>query len=75
HWAPEEERPFLDVWFRDARNGFVIGAYGYFLVTGDGGDSWSEFVIALDEELGEDEDEFLYGYGSDYHLNQVAKAA
>ena len=34
HYAPEEERPLLDVWFRDERTGFAVGAYGYFLATG-----------------------------------------
>lgn len=54
HFAPEEETPFLDVWFESADRGFVVGAYGYFFVTTDGGDSWSF------EPIGED-DFHLYG--------------
>ncbi len=57
--APEEERPFLDVWFRDAQNGFAIGAYGLFMVTADGGDSW--FSSPLNDE-------------DDFHLNHIARA-
>lgn len=55
--APEQERPLLDVWFRDARHGFAIGAYGFFLVTTDGGTSWTERQVS-------DED--------DFHLNHIA---
>ena len=70
YFAPEEERPLLDVWFRDESHGFAIGAYGYFLATEDGGDSWTPMEIgATDEE----EDEF-YGGGFDYHLNHLAKS-
>lgn len=58
HYAPEEERPLLDVWFADASNGIAIGAYGYMLVTTDGGESWRERTV------GED----------DYHLNALASA-
>jgi photosystem II stability/assembly factor-like uncharacterized protein len=41
-WAPELERPLFDVWFEDERNGFAVGAYGYFLRSRDGGLSWHE---------------------------------
>jgi photosystem II stability/assembly factor-like uncharacterized protein len=70
--APEEELPFLDVWFKDARNGFALGAYGYFLETSDGGDSWEPVDLSAAEELTEEEE--LYGYGADYHLNHLARA-
>ena len=58
HYAPEEERPLLDVWFRDARIGFAVGAYGYFLATDDGGDTWTARAIGDD----------------DFHLNALASA-
>ena len=32
--------PFLDVWFENENNGFVVGAYGMFLRTTDGGKTW-----------------------------------
>ena len=58
HHAPEEERPLLDVWFRDERNGFAVGAYGYFLVTRDGGGTWTSRAISKD----------------DFHLNKLVAA-
>jgi photosystem II stability/assembly factor-like uncharacterized protein len=33
-------KPFLDIHFLDPDHGFAIGAYGTFLETHDGGDSW-----------------------------------
>ena len=38
--APEQQRPLLDLWFENAEHGFAIGAYGLFLETRDGGDTW-----------------------------------
>ena len=58
HHAPEEERPLLDIWFRDGRSGFAIGAYGYFLATEDGGETWTSRAISED----------------DFHLNALAPA-
>ena len=58
HYAPEEERPLLDVWFRDERNGFAVGAYGYFLATSDGGRTWKPRTIDKD----------------DFHLNAIVPA-
>ncbi|MFK0090044.1 WD40/YVTN/BNR-like repeat-containing protein [Pseudomonas sp. NPDC090755] len=40
-------RPLLDLWFRSADEGWVVGAYGTILHTGDGGRSWA-FVPGLD---------------------------
>ncbi|MCC2655371.1 MAG: hypothetical protein K0Q76_479 [Panacagrimonas sp.] len=42
NFAPELEKPFLDVLFTDSNKGMVIGAYGLFYVTSDGGASWTE---------------------------------
>ena len=44
HWQqvyadPEDERPILDLWFRDMNHGYAVGAYGLFLTTEDGGKS------------------------------------
>lgn len=33
-------RPLLGLWFRNAREGWVVGAYGVFLKTVDGGATW-----------------------------------
>ena len=34
------ENPFLDVWFADENNGFVIGAFNLIFRTADGGKTW-----------------------------------
>lgn len=41
-FAPELEKPFLDVLFFDAQHGVAVGAYGLFYRTIDGGQHWSE---------------------------------
>lgn len=35
--------PLMDVWFRDAKTGFAVGAFGEMIMTTDGGANW-EFV-------------------------------
>ena len=60
NFAPELEKPFLDVLFVDANRGMVIGAYGLFQVTTDGGATWTELEApAIREE--------------ELHLNSIAR--
>jgi len=59
HYAPENEKPLLDVWFADARRGLAVGAYGELLATRDGGTSWEARPV---------------NGGDDFHLNQVVAA-
>ncbi len=40
--------PLMDVWFRDAKTGFVVGAFGEFLTTEDGGANWKSNNAILD---------------------------
>ena len=35
-------KPLLDVWFKDDKVGFAVGAYDYFFHTTDGGISWKD---------------------------------
>lgn len=42
------ENPLLDVWFDDANNGVVVGAFGLVLRTADGGKSWQPLMHATD---------------------------
>ncbi|UNK49709.1 YCF48-related protein [Lysobacter sp. S4-A87] len=37
-------RPFLDVWFANANEGFVVGAYNLIFHTTDGGKTWEPWV-------------------------------
>lgn len=57
--APETERPLLDVWFANARDGLAAGAYGSLLVTRDGGLTWETRTVVD---------------GDDLHVNQIAAA-
>ena len=49
--------PLLDIWFRDERNGFALGAYGIMLQTRDGGSTWS----LISDRLDNPDDFHLYG--------------
>lgn len=60
HNAPENEKPWLDVWFEDANHGLAVGAYGSLLETHDGGDTWATRVVYEDD---------------DFHINQIAEDA
>ena len=37
------DKPFLDVWFADANNGYVVGAFNLIFRTTDGGRSWESW--------------------------------
>ncbi len=37
------DKPFLDVWFDDDRNGFVVGTFNLVFHTADGGRSWESW--------------------------------
>ena len=42
------DKPFLDVWFADARNGYVVGAYNLIFRTADGGKTWESWFDRTD---------------------------
>ena len=44
------EQALLDVWFEDARRGFVVGSFGTLLGTTDGGKTWQSWVEKVDSE-------------------------
>lgn len=54
--------PFLDVWFENAEHGIVVGAYGLFFQTWDGGNTWKNWAPKLDN-------------GQGYHLNAVSQVS
>ena len=37
------DKPFLDVWFADAQNGYAVGAYNLIVRTRDGGKTWESW--------------------------------
>ncbi len=59
HYAPDNEKPLLDVWFADDRRGLAVGAYGTILATEDGGTTWTSRQVNGDD---------------DFHLNQIVAA-
>jgi photosystem II stability/assembly factor-like uncharacterized protein len=59
HFAPDEQKPLLDVWFESATRGYAMGAYGSFYETTDGGETWEPKEVL----------------GDDMHINGLAKAA
>ena len=42
------DKPFLDVWFADAQNGYVVGAYNLIFRTRDGGTTWEPWFDRTD---------------------------
>ena len=42
------DKPFLDVWFADANNGYIVGAYNLIFHTTDGGKSWEPLFDRTD---------------------------
>lgn len=46
--AQGADKPLLDVWFEDERNGFVIGAFNLILRTADGGKTWTSWLDRVD---------------------------
>lgn len=40
--------PFLDVWFEDAKRGYVVGSFGMIAFTGDGGQTWVPWLDRVD---------------------------
>lgn len=54
-------KPLLDLWFKNAKEGFVIGAYGFMFRTTDGGKNWSDWSGRI-----QNPDRF--------HLNAIAHA-
>jgi photosystem II stability/assembly factor-like uncharacterized protein len=45
-------RPFMDVWFKNEKEGLIIGAFGTILHTGDGGANWRPILDRLENPDG-----------------------
>lgn len=46
------DKPLFDLYFQDARTGFIVGAYGLALATTDGGNSWHAILDRFDNPKG-----------------------
>ncbi len=74
HYAPEEERPLLDVWFHSEHRVIAVGAYGYYLESDDGGLTWQPRILKS-RVVSDDHDTAAEPReeepGDDFHLNQI----
>ncbi len=52
------DKPFLDVWFEDRNNGYVVGAFNLIFHTADGGRTWQSWADRTDNP-------------SAFHLNAI----
>lgn len=52
-------QPLLDVWFKNDKEGFAVGAYGRFIYTKNGGETWEDYSSKIDNIDG-------------WHLNAIA---
>jgi photosystem II stability/assembly factor-like uncharacterized protein len=50
--AQGAENPFLDVWFADEHDGYVVGAFGTILHTTNAGATWQPWLHAVDNPGG-----------------------
>ncbi|UZD98317.1 YCF48-related protein [Pseudomonas corrugata] len=50
--ADGPDKPFLDLYFSDRRNGYVVGAYGLILHTVDGGGTWKPWMQQVENPEG-----------------------
>lgn len=54
--------PLMDIWFADSKHGWAVGAFGGFLKTADGGETWEDARKLL-------------GNIDNYHLNAIGGTA
>jgi photosystem II stability/assembly factor-like uncharacterized protein len=48
NYATGPNLPYLDVWFKDASTGYVVGSFGTLITTADGGRTWQPGFERLD---------------------------
>jgi photosystem II stability/assembly factor-like uncharacterized protein len=82
HYAPEAERPLLDVWCGAGGGGIAVGAYSTYLVSADGGASWSERPFRpsstpppASRSHAARDSSGIEATGGGYHLNRIVGAA
>ena len=48
YFSAGADKPFLDVWFANDKEGFIVGAFNMIFRTGDGGKSWQPWFDRID---------------------------
>jgi photosystem II stability/assembly factor-like uncharacterized protein len=82
HYAPEAQRPLLDVWCGAQGKAIAVGAYSTYLESADGGASWSERHFTASPAprragaapAGHDSSA-IEQTGGGYHLNRIVGAS
>jgi photosystem II stability/assembly factor-like uncharacterized protein len=82
HYAPEAQRPLLDVWCGAGGKAVAIGAYSTYFASSDGGASWSEQHFAPNPAprqagapAGGRDSSSIEESGGGYHLNRILGAS
>jgi len=82
HYAPEAQRPLLDVWCGPGGKAIAVGAYSTYLVSADGGTGWSEQHFAphpAPQQAGAlpggRESSTIGEAGGGYHLNRIVSGS
>ena len=81
HYAPEAQRPLLDVWCGSGGRAIAVGAYGAYLTSADGGASWTARRFAPAPPAGAHARPAASALtaaqgaaGGGYHLNRIVSA-
>lgn len=48
YFSTGADKPFLDVWFANDKEGFIVGAFNMIFRTGDGGKTWEPWFDRID---------------------------
>lgn len=82
HYAPEAQRPLLDVWCGAGGAAIAVGAYSTLLVSTDGGATWSErpfapspAPVAKGSAAAAHPASAIGEAGGGYHLNRIVGAS
>ena len=82
HYAPEAQRPLLDVWCGAEGRAIAVGAYSTYLTSADGGSSWQPRAFApapaprpAHPAAAPGEARGIEDSGGGYHLNRIVGAS
>ena len=82
HYAPAAQRPLLDVWCGAGGAAIAVGAYSTYLVSADGGASWSERPFKASPAprsagvaRATRDSSAIEATGGGYHLNRIVGAS
>ena len=65
---PQAGSPLLDIWFKDSKTGFAVGAYGMFYCTDNGGKDWQDCSDRIDNQDGWHLNAFIGQPGQPFYI-------